>query len=177
VLVVAVTEPLWTSITVSLAPVVVALVALWVGAKQQNKTLRQQSRHDDLAEARTVLDDAARALHEADKHRRDLIGAYHDKAKRQALAAAGSELDEMTARIEIRFGREHLVTKTFSASVEAVLALYQSISDIRLEDDSPAASREFKSVGAKFEGELRPAFVDAAVAYTRVDLEDREASA
>jgi hypothetical protein len=172
VLVAAVTEPLWTSVAVSLAPVIVALAALGVGAKQQNKTLRQQCRHDDLAEARRVLDDAARALHNADKYRLDLIGAYHDKAKRQALSAAGTELDEMTARIEIRFGREHRVTKTFSASTEAVLALYQSISDIRLDDDSLTATREFKSVGAKFEDELRPAFVDAAVAYTRVELEE-----
>jgi hypothetical protein len=177
VIVTAVTEPLWTSIAVSLAPVVVALVALWIGAKQQNKTLHQQARQDDLTQARIVLEDAARALHMADQRRRALIDAYHDREKRAALRGAGQQLDEMIARLEIRFGRKHPVTERFSACVETVLALHHAIGDVQLDDDEAQAARSFRALGNEFAHELRPAFVDAAVAYAGLALEHRTPNA
>src|SRR5947207_15418744 len=86
--------------------------------------LRHERRRDDMGDVRTVVDDAARALHEADHRRRDTIRDLDNPAKREALRRAGSALDELRQRIAIRFGREHVVTTTYGACAEAVLEVF-----------------------------------------------------
>lgn len=65
--------PLWASVLLAVASPIVAGIAVAVGLSQQTRTLRHERRRDDLSEVRSVLDDATRALHEADHRRRDII--------------------------------------------------------------------------------------------------------
>jgi hypothetical protein len=178
----AATLPLWTSILLVLSAPAVAVIALIVGKQQQAATLRQQAKQhaatlqherlrDDLREARGVLDDAARALHEADHRRRSIIGQLDNETKRESLRVAGLTLDEIEERIAIRFGRGHIVTISFGACAEAMLDVFGATQYPELFELADRAER-LRKAGREFEA-LWPAFVDATTAYAGVDLEVR----
>jgi hypothetical protein len=178
----AATLPLWASIVLALAAPGVAVIALIVGKQQQAATLRHQAKQhaatlqnerlrDDLGEARGVLDDAARALHDADHKRRAIIGDLDNDAKREALRVAGHRLDEIEQRIGIRFGRGHIVTISFGACAEAMLNVFGATQYPELFDLADRTDR-LRTAGREFEA-LWPAFIDAATAYAGVDLEQR----
>jgi hypothetical protein len=182
--------PLWASIVLAVASPLVAVVALIVGKQQQDKTLehegerqtatleqererqtrllRHERQRDDLREVRSVLDDAARALHEADHRRRDMIRDLDNETKREALRRAGVVLDELKERIAIRFGREHEVTKTFAACADAMLEVFGATQFADLFELSDLVER-MNAAGEKFE-RLQPDFVDAATAHAGVEL-------
>ena len=90
----AATLPLSATIVIAVAPSVVAVIALIVAGKQQKRTLRQERLRDDLREARSILDDAAKGLANIDDIRRDFIGDYHNVDKRVWLGEQGKVLDE-----------------------------------------------------------------------------------
>lgn len=165
-LAIATTQPLWTSIALSLAPVVVALIAIVLGAKQQAKTLNEQRRQEDLRAARDLLDEAARGLSDADHRRRGLIRNLDDDYAAASLNDSGKTLDEPDARLAIHFGRGHQVRVTFHECVEAVLNLSMIARNRQPEHNAMALAKDqFESTGTKFETQLWPAFTDAAVAY------------
>jgi hypothetical protein len=181
------TLPLWASIVITLAAPAVAIVALIIGNKQQAKTLNQARdqhtatlkqqddqqgrmlRHerqlDDLREVRSVLDDAAVALAKADDSRRDFIGDYHNKTKRQAVGEAGKRLDELQPRLAVRFGREHEVATSFARCSDALLRLFAATV---FEDD---IDRENVKIAHESFSRYRAAFVDAATARAGVELD------
>jgi hypothetical protein len=131
----AATLPLWASIVIAVAAPAVAVAALILGRKQQAATLEQQNaqqartldherQRDDLREVRSVLDDAARALADAENRWRAMFDDPNEElthSGRPALFQAGHRLEELKLRIAIRFGREHEVTSAFDECADSVL--------------------------------------------------------
>jgi hypothetical protein len=197
----ATTLPLWASIVIAVVPLVISLVALVGGWKQQSASRRQQAaehtanlgqqktqltetlqhdstqqaqtlehqrRQEDLREARSVLDDAARALQQADHRRRALYQDLDNTKKRKALRVVAVVLDEIIARLKVRFGREHVVTVTFSDCTEAVFEAFKAAQgglDVTLSQ----RTTQFNAAGVDFETHWA-AFSDAANAYAGIEL-------
>ncbi len=139
--------------------------------EQQARMLEHERRQDDLREARGVLDDAARALHEADHRRRDILGDITNPEKREALRLAGLALDQLKERIAIRFGLRHEVTTTFAACANEMVQVFGATKFVELFGLSDR-NRRLVGAGERFEA-LWPAFIDAATAYAGVDLMPR----
>lgn len=136
--------------------------------EQQARTLEHERRQDDLREARGVLDDAAIALAEADDRRRDFLGDYGNRQKRQAVGAIGKRLDELQQRLAIRFGREHEVARSFARCSDALLRMFGAtiFADDIDRESVDAAHRHFMRSRAEF--------TDAATAYAGVELVPRQ---
>jgi hypothetical protein len=189
--------PLWTSIVLALASPAVAAVAVSIGkrstdatlrqqreqldaslaqqreqlrqqAEQQTATLRHERQRDDLSEVRRVLDDAARALAEADRCHRDIYDDLGNVDKRQALKSAGRTLDEVKQRLAIRFGSEHEVTTDMAACVEVSLEVFGATLHWDLEDRDHAR-RQARRAMETFEPMWRR-FIGAATRYAGVIL-------
>jgi hypothetical protein len=184
--------PLWVSIVLALASPCVAAVAVYIGNRQQGASLKQQRqqleqqadqfaetlRHerqrDDLSEVRSVLDDAALALHEADHRLSDLLGDIDNETKREALRLGIRAVDQLNERIAIRFGVSHIVTTTYEACAMEMDKIYpatQFPGTIGLSQ----RNRIFGGARDRFEA-LWPAFMDAATAYAGVELQARPPS-
>jgi hypothetical protein len=178
--------PLWASILLALSSPAVAAIAVWVGKRQTDSTLAQQHqqlkqqaeqvvetlRHerqrDDLSEVRRLLDDAARALAEADRCHRDIYDDLGNEEKRDALMKAGRELEEIKQRIAIRFGPDHEVTHNIDACADVSLEVFGATTHWKLGDHQYAIDQ---AKGARDEFEVASrAFVTATVRYAGVDL-------
>ena len=122
---------------------------------------------DDLREARSILDDAAKGLAKIDDIRRDFIGDYHNVDKRVWLGEQGKVLDELRSWVAIRFGRAHELTSTFDECTEAALELFAATRDKDSIDPQRVvlANDDFERWTA--------AFVDAATARAGVELDAR----
>ena len=162
---IAATLPLSATIVIAVAPSVVAVVALIVAGKQQERTLRHERLRDDLREARSILDDAAKGLANVDDIRRDFIGDYHNVDKRVWLGEQGKLLDVLRSRIAIRFGRKHELTSTFEECIEAMLELFAATRDKDSIDPQRVvlANDDFER--------WTTAFVDAATARAGIELD------
>lgn len=187
------TLPLWASIVLAIAAPAVAFVALIIGAKQQANTLQQQRdqlsvnldhdreqqermlRHerqrDDLSEVRRVLDDAARALTEADRCHRDIYDDLGNADKKEALKQAGRKLDEVKQRLAIRFGSDHEVTADMTTCVELSLRVFGATLDWSLKDYDHARNKAKRAM-TDFEPAWRK-FISAATRHAGVDLPAR----
>lgn len=140
--------------------------------REQHAQMLSHERHrDDLSEVRAMLDDAARALNNADHRRRDIIGDIENETKRRALGEAGLGLDELKLRVALRFGREHEVTRTWEACADALLEVFGATQFPELFELSDRSAR-LRVAGEAFE-QRQPAFIDAATAHAGVDLAAR----
>jgi hypothetical protein len=195
--------PLWASIVLVLASPAVAVIVVWVGKRSQDATLgqqreqleqqrgqqrdqlkqereqheqmlRHQRQRDDLSEVRSVLDDAVRALNEADRCHRDLYDDLGNAEKVEALKLAGRKLDEVKQRLAIRFGSDHEVTTTFATCVELSLGVFAAKTHWRLEDHT-YASETAKRAMYEFET-ARRTFTTAATRHAGVVLPDEPPS-
>jgi hypothetical protein len=140
--------------------------------EQQERLLEHERLRDDMHEARTVLDDATRALHEADHRRRAIIGDIDDDDKREALRLAGLALDQSKQQIAFRFGRRHPLTTAFERCADTMAQLFGATQFSELFELSDR-NRRLTAAGEQFEA-LWPAFIDAATAYAGVELWPRQ---
>lgn len=146
-------------------PNLVAATAIVVGWRQQVRALEAERKLSDLSNVRTVLDDAAVALHTAayalDEARSNLVpygrGFFNDEEREKpyhALSQAGRELDVLLdERLSIRFGRDHDVTRAFRGADEALLAIYRKLALVKLEPN--AETEDARHQLRSFLGEVR----------------------
>jgi hypothetical protein len=141
--------------------------------EQQEQMLRHERHRDDLSEVRRVLDDAARALTQADRYHRDIYDDLGNLAKREALKNAGRTLDEVEQRLAIRFGSDHEVTRAMAACVELSLHVFGARLHWDL-DDRDHARQQARRAMEEFEPAWRT-FISAATRHAGVVLPDRTA--
>ena len=132
------------------APNAVAALAIWVSWKSQGRELRHARQLTDLESVRTVLDDAAVALHRAayalDEVRSNLTqygphGFFktEDRAKPYAdLIRIGRDLDVLLERLKIRFERGGEIVTAFETATEATLAVTRALNLVKLEEPAEA---------------------------------------
>jgi hypothetical protein len=130
--------------------------------------LRHERQRDDLSEVRSCLDDATRALNEADRCHRDLHGDLGNHDKIVALMNAGRRLDEVKHRLAIRFGSDHEVTTAMTVCVELSLKVYTATTQRRL-GERAYARKQGKLATTEFEPAWRD-FISAAIRHAGVDL-------
>jgi hypothetical protein len=138
---------------------------------QQEQMLRHERQRDDLSEVRRVLDDAARALTEADRCHRDIYDDLGNVDKREALKHAGRTLDEVKQRLAIRFGSDHEGTTDMAACVELSLQVFGARLHWDL-DDRDHAKQQARRAMEEFEPAWRK-FIGAATRRAGVVLPDR----
>lgn len=165
---------------------VIALASIAATAFQHERRLSLDRALKDLEAVRGALDDAAAALHRTayvlDDVRSQVTQHAPAFAKTEKgtevfakLGQHGNELDALTERLSVRFGRKHDVVSTFRTATEAALAIYRAVGRARLEpdaDESPAAVRAVQDFHDETRATLalqrtsfddaRRAFIDAA---------------
>jgi hypothetical protein len=136
------------------APNAVAATAIIVGWLQHGKALEtqreladagfdNQRNLADLDNVRIALDDAAvtlnRVAYALDSVRLNLtqFGAgFLEEAQGAAtydeLKVAGQDLDVLTERLAVRFGRDHEIVVAFTAASEATLEVFRSVDRLKL---------------------------------------------
>jgi hypothetical protein len=130
-------------------PNLVAAIAIVAGWRQHAQGIREGRRLSDLDNVRSVLDDAAVALHKAayalndirmalTEHGRAFFATEERAKPYRALRRDGEQLDALAERLKVRFGREHELVTAFARADEAVLAIFRALELIRLEP--PATS-------------------------------------
>jgi CRISPR/Cas system CSM-associated protein Csm2 small subunit len=135
--------------------------------EQQARMLEHERRQDDLREARGVVDEAARALHEANRAWRKLLGDADARRMKEEFREAVRAVEEVGQRIAIRFGREHPVTKAFNECVDGMPDALDAVD--REDEDNRHRVGE---AGQKLRQAL-PVFIEAATSYAGVDLSPR----
>jgi hypothetical protein len=136
--------------------------------EQQARTLEHERRKDDLSEARRVLDDAARAVNEADRCHRDIHDDLGNEDKKEALKQAGRKLDETTQRLAIRFGLGYEVTADMISCVELSLVVFGATTHWSL-GEHDYGRKEARRAMAEFEDAMAQ-FIDAATRHAGVEL-------
>jgi hypothetical protein len=115
--------------------IVVALITAYKANRRQvlalnaeSTRLTEQLRHErelaDLASARTVLDDAALALHRVQGHVAHAAGSSGDVSRAQVTRvdeAVESQLKPALFRLIVRFGDAHPVVEAFNDALTAFL--------------------------------------------------------
>ncbi len=134
----------------------VALATIAAGLLRQRSTLRHARQLSDLQSMRTILDEAAAALHEVEYVLNALrsflarFGRAFAQAEERAetyarLAASGRELDRLLERLKIRLGPEHAAFAAFAAADQAVLEIHRTLGQISREREThstPGRERE-----------------------------------
>lgn len=136
--------------------------------QQQEQLLRHERQQDDLSEVRSVLDDAARALNEADRCHRDIYDDLGNADKKETLKHAGRTLDEVNQRLAIRFGSDHEVTAEMTTCVGLSLQVFGATLDWSLKDYDFARDKAKRAM-TDFEPAWRR-FISAATRHAGVDL-------
>ncbi len=143
----------------------VAVASIGANLLQHERGLKVQRKLADFENVRGVLDDAAAELHRVayvlddvrsrvTQHGVGFFKSDDGTATFTELGRLGRELDALTARLSVRFGRGHEVVALFSAANHATLEIYQAAGLVRLEpepDGSPAAAHSVR----KFYDETR----------------------
>jgi hypothetical protein len=140
-------------------PSVVALAALGLVVWQQRRGVDQARELADLADARALLDDAARALRDADYARHGMLMAGPAGVTGvllERLDKAGAAMDAIGIRLAIRLGDEDVV-RQFRTAGEALLAISREVhapADATDPDEQwqevQAASARFQDAGRRF---------------------------
>jgi hypothetical protein len=87
-----------------------------------------------LARGAQLLDDAARALNEADRCHRDIYDDLGSAEKKKALMHAGRAMEEMEQRLAIRFGSEYEIRVDMAACIEYTLRVFGATTQWALND-------------------------------------------
>lgn len=136
-----------TATTIAIiAPNVVAATAIIVGWLQHDKSLGMQRKLADLDNVRSVLDDAAVALHNvtyALDSARSALGQWGRKffdsdegtIAYEQLKSFGQDVDVLVPRLAVRLGREHEAVIAFEAAVEDALDIFRALGLVRLEPE------------------------------------------
>ena len=135
---------------------------------QQARTLEHERQQADLRDVRSVLDDAARVLTEADLRHRAIFDDLGNAEKREALKQAGRNLDVVRQRLAIRFGTDHEVTAAMAKCVDLTLHAFGATLHWDLKDHDYAREQAKRAMN-----EFEPAwtaFIDAATRRAGVDL-------
>jgi hypothetical protein len=126
-------------VVLAAGPSVVAVAALGFAAWQQTRGFRHEREIADLADVRSVIDDATVALHEAD------FVAYEAKEELTTGASAEPDVSVLEARLRamaealsnpherlaVRLGIEHPVTEAFNSARAAMWNLWRAVHAIR----------------------------------------------
>jgi hypothetical protein len=134
----------------------VALATIAASLVRQRSTLRHARQLSDLQSMRTILDEAAAALHEVEYVLNALrsylarFGRAFARAEERAkvyaqLATRGRELDRLLERLKIMLGPEHPAVAAFEDADQAVLEIHRALEQISGEPEThsiPGRDRE-----------------------------------
>jgi len=140
----------------------VALATIGAGLLQRRSTLRQARQLSDLQSVRTILDEAAAALHEVEYVLNDMrsslarLGRAFAQAEERAsaytqLGKRGRELDRLLERLKIRLGPDHAAVKAFAAADQAVLEIHRTLGRISTENESPLTTGREREADQRFD--------------------------
>jgi hypothetical protein len=134
---------------------VVAAVSIVVGWKSHGRELQHARRLTDLESVRTILDEAAVALHRT-KYSVDDVGlrlvqqgpqgffkAADGVKLYEDFTNAGKELDALLPRLKIQFDRhsDGGIVDSFEGATEATLEIFRALGRIRLEQPAEAGDQ------------------------------------
>lgn len=166
-----------------LATVGVAVITAVTTNRRQRESLRHDRELVDLADLRTLLDEAAIALDSAGSVREDVEAAFAlsgfamPDEKKQALSEQFSKLAEFNARLNLRLGVEDLVAVHFEEANDALYFILEAL--YPKEGTSPQAvgqSREkILEYGAKSAGHAGAFFTVAVKLAGTVQRENGSA--
>jgi hypothetical protein len=152
-----------------LATVGVAVITAVTTNRRQRESLRHDRELVDLADLRTLLDEAAIALDRAGSVREDVEAAFAlsgfamPDEKKQALGEHFSQLAELNARLNLRLGVEDLVAVHFEEANDALYFILEAL--YPEEDASPQAVEQSRQkileYGAKSAGHTGAFFTAA----------------
>jgi hypothetical protein len=187
--------PLWASIMIAVVPLAISALALiggWIqqaatrkqqrdqmtanldhDGEQQVRMLKHERERDDLSEVRKVLDEAARALHIANRGRRQVLGLGNSWAVEQFREGVRAA-EEVGQRIAIRFGPEHPVTTAFSLCTIDMVDAFEAVDQQKEQQKVDEGTRQQLIATGRSWDKALPAFIDVAKTYAGVELPPRD---
>jgi hypothetical protein len=170
-----------------LATVGVAVITAVTTNRRQRESLRHDRELVDLADLRTLLDEAATALDRAGRVREDVEAAFAlsgfaiPDEKKEALGEQFTKLAELNARLNLRIGVEDLVAVHFEEANDALYFILEAL--YPMEGTSPQATEksrekilEYGAKSAGHAGAFFTAAVNRAGTIQREDESDRVAA-
>jgi hypothetical protein len=163
-----------------LATVGVAVLTAVTTNRRQRESLRHDRELVDLADLRTLLDEAAIALDRAGRVREDVESAFAlagfaiPDEKKQALDEQFTKLAELNARLSLRLGVEDLVTVHFEEANDALYFILEAL--YPQQGASPQATEKSREkileYGAKSAGHAGAFFTAAVKRAGTIQMED-----